>query len=727
MTKRKTRTKKKNNNAKNSIKSYYKYLIIGAGPAGLQLGYYFNKTNDDYIILERNGNSGSFFEKYPIHRKLISVNKRNIESDPGTDLNEFAYRHDWNSLICDNKQLRVKNYSNNFFPDADDLVKYLNDFSKYYKLNIGYNCLVTKIKKIDNTFEIIIKNNNVDKIINCKYLFICTGVSQEYIPPIKGIEYTIPYKNLSNDSKEFENKNVAIIGRGNSGLEVADSIINNAKYICLVGRNPPKFAWETHYVGDTRAINNNFYDTYQLKTLSMSYDVPNLEIKKTDSNKYELYGVGTEYDFDKVIRCTGFQFDFSIFDNTMQQKVFRNRFPEITNEFESTSTENLFFCGTISQSLDFKVSTLAFIHGFRYTGKFIHDIVKERELSKQFDFIRIDKDIQKLTVFIAKEITENSCIWQLFRYWCVLVVVEEDHFKIFRNLPVDYVKQNKKFNDHDIIIITLDYGFEDDDSVFERFPSYQEFHGYLSKFIHPVLRYYPQNDNTNSRFNAIHLVQCVCGEWEEIPFMKKYTLCKKCINRGYCTICQHMDDLEFLYQHGQCNNCLNKKEMVKFEKYPTGLNILNVTKSTENSLDKSYCYELQIMEDFLGRYYMKEVSANQIVNNNVTQVKKLSYKEAYLSVTRYLDYVFNQQKINVTDYEYSKRVSKLPPLNYIVLFTYFLYNTTYLINRKEKRIEINLAEYELSVLRENKKVNMKFANIVNHLKKKLNIKEHVFI
>lgn len=40
---------------------YYEYIIVGCGPGGLQMGYYFNKNNYNYIILERNDKPGSFF------------------------------------------------------------------------------------------------------------------------------------------------------------------------------------------------------------------------------------------------------------------------------------------------------------------------------------------------------------------------------------------------------------------------------------------------------------------------------------------------------------------------------------------------------------------------------------------------------------------------------------------------------------------------------------------
>jgi hypothetical protein len=51
------------------------YLIIGAGPAGLQLGYFLERSGRDYLILEAGSHPGTFFRKYPRHRQLISINK----------------------------------------------------------------------------------------------------------------------------------------------------------------------------------------------------------------------------------------------------------------------------------------------------------------------------------------------------------------------------------------------------------------------------------------------------------------------------------------------------------------------------------------------------------------------------------------------------------------------------------------------------------------------------
>lgn len=55
------------------------------------MAYFLERQGRDYQLFERNESAGSFFKKYPIHRQLISINKRYTgSSDP-----EYNLRHDW--------------------------------------------------------------------------------------------------------------------------------------------------------------------------------------------------------------------------------------------------------------------------------------------------------------------------------------------------------------------------------------------------------------------------------------------------------------------------------------------------------------------------------------------------------------------------------------------------------------------------------------------------------
>src|SRR5688572_15182827 len=111
------------------------YLVLGAGPAGLQLGYFLEKTGRDYQILEAGPVPGSFFRIFPRHRKLISINKRFT----GSDDPEVNLRTDWNSLLSDDPRLRFTRYSDRYFPDAAELSRYLEDFAREQMLRVKYN------------------------------------------------------------------------------------------------------------------------------------------------------------------------------------------------------------------------------------------------------------------------------------------------------------------------------------------------------------------------------------------------------------------------------------------------------------------------------------------------------------------------------------------------------------------------------------------------------------
>ena len=254
---------------------FYENIIIGAGPAGLQAAYFFKKYNINYLVLEKNKICGSFFNHYPHSGKLISINKKYT----GSDNKDFNLRHDWNSLLND-EQLLFTNYSDNYYPDSDKLVEYLNDFAKKNELNIKFNKQVLKIdKKEDNKFYISIKNS--DEIYICDKLIIGTGLSKPNIPELeldikdkinhyadfpKG--YFLNKENLN----EYKNKSVLFLGSGNASYELANILNDYTSNILILGKLPQrKYAITSHYSGDIRSVYLPFLDTFLLKSLN-AYD-----------------------------------------------------------------------------------------------------------------------------------------------------------------------------------------------------------------------------------------------------------------------------------------------------------------------------------------------------------------------------------------------------------------------------------------------------------------------
>jgi choline dehydrogenase-like flavoprotein len=54
------------------------YCVVGAGPAGIQLGHDLHMAGRDFVVFERGSRPATFFQKFPIHRQLNSINRRQV-------------------------------------------------------------------------------------------------------------------------------------------------------------------------------------------------------------------------------------------------------------------------------------------------------------------------------------------------------------------------------------------------------------------------------------------------------------------------------------------------------------------------------------------------------------------------------------------------------------------------------------------------------------------------
>ncbi|XP_042849106.1 FAD-dependent oxidoreductase domain-containing protein 2 isoform X3 [Panthera tigris] len=371
------------------------YCVLGAGPAGLQMAYFLQRAGRDYAVFERAPRPGSFFTRYPRHRKLISINKRHT----GKANAEFNLRHDWNSLLSHDPRLLFRHYSSAYFPDAGDMVRYLDDFADRLGLHVLYNTTIAHVtlnkdRQAWNGHYFIL-TDQMGHAHRCSVLLVATGLSVPNQVDFPGSEYTEGYESVSVDPKDFEGQNVLILGRGNSAFETAENILGVTNFIHMLSRSRVRLSWATHYVGDLRAINNGLLDTYQLKSLDglLESDLTDLAIVKDREGKFRVTlkffleegnqsadaitlpqddndNFAMRVAYDRVIRCLGWNFDFSIFDKSLRLSSggeFSKKYPLVKASYESKGSRGLFVLGTASHSVDYRKSAGGFIHGFRYT------------------------------------------------------------------------------------------------------------------------------------------------------------------------------------------------------------------------------------------------------------------------------------------------------------------------------------------------------------------------
>ncbi|WP_187429413.1 Ferredoxin--NADP reductase [Roseobacter fucihabitans] len=482
--------------------------VVGSGPAGLQAGYYFQKKGMDFTILERGAQVCSFFRTFPRHRQFISINKVHTGlSNPETRL-----RYDWNSLLND-EGLLFKDWSRKYFPSAEDFVDYAEAFAAQMKDHIRCNSDVVEVSKTDGVFNLRCADGRTHHARN---VIVATGVSQPWDPGIEGFDQVDNYFDFDPTPEQFENERVLILGKGNSAFETADSLVEHAAAIHVMSPNPVRFAWQTHFVGHLRAVNNNFLDTYQLKSQNAVIDAKAVKIERKDG----VYTVTAEMraaegheivlTYDRVIACTGFRFDADIFADDIRPELRHfAKFPAMTAEWESENVPGLFFAGTIMQSRDYRKTMSGFVHGFRHNVKCLAEFIAGRVQGSDYPSTQTPLDPESLTRAIIERISTCSGVFLQPGFLCDIIMLEPGGSgQSYHDVPVAWAQAQDRIAQGEYIMVTLEYGDFGEDSMHVK-RAHEVFGDTPDAFIHPVLRHF----RDGVQIGEVHLADHLDADW----------------------------------------------------------------------------------------------------------------------------------------------------------------------------------------------------------------------
>ncbi|WP_037908999.1 NAD(P)-binding domain-containing protein [Actinacidiphila yeochonensis] len=507
------------------------YLVVGAGPAGIQAGYYLERAGRNYLVVEAGESPGTFFRTYPRHRQLISINKVHT----GWDDPELNLRMDWNSLLSEEGAPLFTAVTPRYFPPADAMPEYLGDFAAAHGIRIRFN---TRIDRISRETSGTASGDPAERgdflahtadgtVLRARRIIAATGVTRPYIPPFEGAELAEPYTEVSVDPAEFTGKRVLVIGRGNSAFETADNLVENAAVIHVAGPGSLRLAWQTHFVGHLRAVNNNFLDTYQLKSQNAILDGDIQYVKRAADGTYRVAvkfsrvaEVVKEIPYDRVVLATGFRFDASIFDDSCRPELtIKDRFPAQTPAWESANVPDLYFAGTITQVRDFKRSTSGFIHGFRYGVRALHRILEQRYHDRSWPRDEVAPGPEAVADAVLARVNRTSALWQLFGFLADTVVLGSDgtvgHHP---EVPLDHLHQavrKGEFGPVDrYLTVSLEYGADHDKvnpfDVSVVRVSQQSTGGLDGRYLHPVVRLF--RDGT--LLAEHHVTENLENEWD---------------------------------------------------------------------------------------------------------------------------------------------------------------------------------------------------------------------
>jgi len=429
----------------------HEYCIVGSGPGGVQLAMFMERGGDDYVVLEKGPKSGMFFDKYPRHRQLISINK--VYTGNGNTENNL--RHDWNSLIVDDDSMLFKHWSQEYFPHADNMTTYLNAVSHHYGIDkkTMYSTEVKRVSRLGEGFKLELGVAAGKATLECAKVVMATGFSVTNKADIDkpegfygkmqlaGEELIEDYSTMSIDPKNFTNQSVLILGKKNAAFETANNLQATAASIHMVSRSRLKMAYETHYVGDLRAINYAILDQYQVAAPLDSFiegDVTKMKFVRGADGKIHVESIDANWTipahhplskpYDRVLRCIGWSFDYSIFDDDVKPipNPMVAKFPLQNEWYESENVPRLYFVGTLMHSKDFRKSSGGFVHGFRYLARALYNALNFRYKQTPWPVGEdISTDITPLSVAhtILRRTNEASGPYQMFNVLQDLVLV----------------------------------------------------------------------------------------------------------------------------------------------------------------------------------------------------------------------------------------------------------------------------------------------------------------
>jgi len=321
----------------------YDALVIGAGQAGLSLGYYLKKTSLSFLLLDEHSRIGESWRKR--YDSLVLFTPKSYSSLPGMGVEG-----------CPSQ-----------FPTKEEIAMYLESYATHYQLPIQLN---TQVKKLTKEMDLFVVETNASTL-RARNVIVCTGPF--HTPSIPSIAKTLSTTINQMHSSEYRNPSqlasgsVLVVGGGNSGAQIAIEIANQGydtylsvskslTHLPLTIANKSIFWWldrtkilranKNTLVGKAfRKRGNVIFGT----ELNDAVAEGKITIKKRSvgaTDQTILFADQTTLNPDNIIWATGYTPDYSWIDmpNIIQEKEWP------LHERGVTSIKGLFFLGMPWQS-----------------------------------------------------------------------------------------------------------------------------------------------------------------------------------------------------------------------------------------------------------------------------------------------------------------------------------------------------------------------------------------
>ena len=291
-------------------------IIIGAGPIGLACGIEADKSNLDYLIIDKGMLVNSIFN-YPVNTTFFSTSDK-------LEIGDIPF------------------ISHNVKPTRTEALEYYRRVCDSWKLKVSLYNEVTEIIRKEKHFEL----KTLKGVFSSKKIVICTGFYDiPYLLNIPGEELNKVLHYYS-ESHPYYKMNIAIVGAGNSAVDVAlDTYRKGANSVTMIVREKEIGTNIKYWVRPdivNRIENGEIKAYFESEITKIS---ERSIIIKSPNGKQEI-------DNDFVLAMTGYQPNYEILKK-LGVKINDDEFktPQYNEDTMETNVKGVFLAGVICGGL----------------------------------------------------------------------------------------------------------------------------------------------------------------------------------------------------------------------------------------------------------------------------------------------------------------------------------------------------------------------------------------
>jgi len=355
-------------------------VVVGSGPGGLQVSYSLSRLGIDHALLSADAAPGGMFRRWPFFQRLLSWTKPYA---PVPRLEPAYERYDWNSLLADDTEHRaiMPDFMDgtSYFPSRPEMQANLEAFADRTGIRARYGCRWTGTRRESaadgDTFVV----ETTDGEYRSGVLVVAVGIAEPYVPQTPGIELAAHYA-ATQPAESYADKRVFIIGKQNSGFELATGFLPWARRIFVASPSPTKLSVNTRSLVGVRARYVQPIEDYVLGGGVAVLDAAIQGIERLPGGALVVRarpsagGDELAFEVDVVIAATGFVAPLLDLPDLGVTTFGQSRLPSQTPYWESAAVPGIYFAGTISQGAGGlkkhgQPANSGAVHGARYNAR----------------------------------------------------------------------------------------------------------------------------------------------------------------------------------------------------------------------------------------------------------------------------------------------------------------------------------------------------------------------